>query len=291
MRIVGMFTLLLMSTLPAWSQTDSLDSLLNEVLGNDKKLMKLLDPPSVYCYFYGGFAGDDKTIFAGSGKSDNIYGVNGNIYLLHSKGFYAGASVLWFNRPDPGYSTAIANVGYLRTLNRKKSLTFRASYNRYFYNRPDSVTEYAFRNNIGTGLTLKNKWIGGRLSMNFLFDQEFGINFTPSIFSRITLIRFGKYNKLQIEPEVSLFIGSETIEYASAGDLSATMSGSQLSATTEDVYGLLNSQFFIPVCLYIGNFDIELGYSLNIPTTQDESITYPISSFFTLSLGYFLPLN
>jgi len=286
-----MLILMLMSGLPVWSQTDRLDSLLSELLGNDKEMMKLLDPPSVYCYFYGGFAGDDKTFYAESENNDNIYGINGNIYLLHSKGFFAGASSLWFNQSDPVYSTTIATAGYLRALNRKKSLTFRASYNRYFFNRPDSVPDYSFRNNIGTGFTFKNKWIGGRLSMNLMFGPGFGINLAPSVFSRIALVRFGDYNKLQIEPEVSLSIGSETVEYTGTGDLSVTFSGSQLSPATEDVFGLLNMQFFIPVCLYIGNFDFELGYLLNIPATRDESISYPVSSFFTISLGYLLPLN
>jgi len=65
----------------------------------------------------------------------------------------------------------------------------------------------------------------------------------------------------------------------------------QESTTTEDAYGLLNSQFYLPVYVYLGNFDIELGYSVNIPVTQNETYSYPVSSFFSLSIGYFLPLN
>jgi len=291
MRTVGMLILLLVSGFPVWSQTDRLDSLLNEVLGNDKDMMKFLDPPRAYCYLYGGFAGDNKTIFTGNETGDDLYGVNGNIYFLHSKGFFTGVSGLWFSQNDPEYSTTIATAGYLRALNRKRSLTLRASYYRYFYNTPDSAAENAYKNSIGTGLTLKNKWIGGRLSLNFLFGQDFRMNITPGIFSRITLARFGKFNKIQTEPEISLFIGSETVEYASVGDLNGTISGLQPSASTEDVYGLLNTQFFIPVCLYIGNFDLELGYSLNLSTTQYESFSYPVGFVFTVSLGYLLPFN
>ena len=291
MRPVAILTLLILSGFPAWSQTDRLDSLLNEVLGNDRDMMKFLDPPSGYCYLYFGFAGDSKTSYAGRELGDNMYGINGSIYFLHSKGFYIGASGTWYSKYEPHYSTTIATAGYLKALNRKKSLTFRTTYNRYFYNNPDTATSYVYKNNLGTGLSLKNKWIGGRLSLNFLFGEEFGINVTSGIFSRFTLVRFGKHNKFQTEPEISLFIGSETVEYASAGSLSGQMSGSQLSFTTQDVYGLLNTQFYLPVCLYLGDFDIELGYAVNIPTSQDETITYPVNTFFSVSIGYILPLN
>jgi len=254
-------------------------------------MKRLLDPPSSYCYLYGGFAGDSKTLYAGREIGEDIYTLNGSLYFLHSKGFYLGASGSWYSQSDPGYRNTIATIGYLKALNKKNTMILRASYNRYFYNSQDTSVNYVFKNNIGSSLSYRNKWIGGRLSINFLFGEEFGMNVTPSLFSRIPLIRFGTFNKIQFEPEISLFIGSESVEYVSAGSLSGHMSGSQQELTTKDVYGLLNMQFYLPVCLYIGDFDIELGYSLNVPCTQDENITLPVSSFFTISLGYMLPLN
>jgi hypothetical protein len=291
MRPAAILFLLILFRLPVWSQADRLDSLLYDVLGNDREMKKLLTPPSSYCYLYGGFAFDSRTLYAGREIGEDIYTLNGSLYFLHSKGFYLGVSGAWYSQSDPGYRNTIATAGYLKALNKKNSLIFRASYNRYFYNGQDTSTSYAFRNNIGTSLSLRNKWLGGRLSINFLFGEEFGMNVTPSVFSRIALIRFGMLNKIQLEPEISLFLGSESVEYTSAGSLSGHMSGSQEEFTIKNVYGLLNTQFYIPVCIYLGDFDIELGYSVNIPTTQDKSITYPISSFFSISLGYMLSLN
>jgi len=291
MRPAAILFLLILLGSPAWSQADRLDSLLYDVLGNDREIKKILDPPSSYCYLYGGFAADSKTLYAGREIDEDIYALNGSLYFLHSKGFYLGASGSWYSQSDPGYRNTIATAGYLKALNKKNTMIFRASYSRYFYNFQDTSTSYAFKNNIGTSLSLKNKWIGGRLSLNFLFGEEFGMNATPSVFSRIALVRFGNHNKLQMEPEISLFMGSESVEYTSAGSLSGHMSGSQQDFETKDVYGLLNTQFYLPVCIYLGDFDIELGYSLNIPKTQDESVTYPASSFFSISLGYLLSLN
>ena len=287
MKKVVIQILMLMIGLSAWPQTDRLDSLLNDVVWGNKEIMRLLDPPSSYCYLYGGVAGENKTMYAGRELEDNMMAMNGNLYYFHSKGFFLGASGTWYGDPGEGYSNTIASAGINKPLNAKKNMNFRASYSRYFYAKTDSAIENPFTNNVGAGISLRNKYIGGRLSLNLLFGQDFGINFAPALFSRLPVVRFGKYNKIQLEPELSLFIGSETVELENVGGQQVT----QTIYSTEDTYGLLNSQFYLPVCLYIGDFDLELGYSINIPTTRDENITYPVRSYFSFSMGYLLPLN
>ena len=291
MKSVFLQIFLLLCGIQVWSQSDRLDSLLNDVLGNDREIRKFLNPPSSFCYLYGTIAGDSKTYYAGRELGDDMVSVNGSLYFMHSFGFFIGASGSWYSQFDPAYGTTITSTGINRAINHKNNLAFRASYSRYFYHSADAETAYRYNNNIGTGLTWKSKWIGGRLSVNLLFGHDFGMNITPNVFSRIPLVRFGKYNKIQIEPELSAFIGAETIESASTGNDNGQISGTQTETITEDVYGLLNTNFYLPVCLYIGDFDLELGYSLNIPTTQEKSISYPVSSFFSVSLGYMLPLN
>lgn len=273
--------------LSAWSQADRMDSLLTDVFGDDKEMMQFLNPPAINYYLYGSVMSDSKTYYAGRELGDNMYNINGSLYFFHSKGFFIGASGSWYSQLDPGYNTTIMSAGINRPLNQNKSLNFRASYSRYFYHYSDPEVENDFNNNMGTGISLRNKWIGGRLSFNFLFGKDFGMNFIPSIYSHITVARFGDNNTIQLSPDVSVFIGSETVEYENTGQIG---NPPQESVTTEDAYGFLNTQFNLPVCVYVGNFDIELGYSINIPTTQDESYTYPVSSFFSLSVGYFLPI-
>ena len=274
---------------PAWSQPDRMDSLLNDVVWGDKEMMRLLDPPSSYCYIYGGVAGENKTMYAGRELEDNMMAMNGNMYFFHSKGFFLGASGSWYGDPGEGYSNTIATAGLSKPLNAKKNLTFRASYSRYFYASSDSAVENPFTNNVGTGISLRNKYIGGRLSLNLLFGQDFGMNITPALFSRLPIVKFGKYNKLQLEPELSVFIGSESVELYQAGSQSGQQ-GTQTEIAIENKYGLLNTQIFLPVCLYVGDFDLELGYSLNIPSTQDANIDYPVSSYFSFSIGYLIPI-
>ncbi|UCH13165.1 MAG: hypothetical protein JSV22_08605 [Bacteroidales bacterium] len=291
MRPVAVYILMLICGLRGFSQTDRLDSLLNEIFYDDREMIRFINAPSSYCYLYSGIMGDSKTFYAGREIGDKMYSVNGSVYFLHSKGFYIGTSGLWYSQLDPGYSTTIVTTGFFKSLNPKKSITLRTSYSRYFYNSGDYETSNAFSNNLGISISFRKSWIGTRHSFNFLFGQDFGMNFTPNIFLRIPVARFGKNSRIRIEPEAYLFFGSEYVEYTVTDNLNSQQSAPQSSLTTNNDYGLLNTQFYLPVCIYLGDFDIELGCSVNIPNSQDKSIDYPVSSFFSISLGYLLPLN
>lgn len=286
MKRVIVQTLMLFCGLQVFAQSDRIDSLLLNVLGDDKEISRLLDPPAFY--LYSGAICDNKTFYAGRELGDDMYTINGSMYLMHSRGYYIGASGAWYPDLNPAYNATVLSAGLIKPLNKKKNLSLRASYSRYFFNSADSVSDNDINNNIGVGLTLRNKWIGGRLSFNALFGDEFGMNFSPVVFSNITIARFGISGKLFMAPEVSLFVGSETIEYASTG---SSVDPSGTSYTTTDKYGILNTQIYLPVCVYAGDFDFEFGYSVNFPTTMDTSQSYPISSFLSFSVGYLLPLN
>ena len=185
----------------AWSQTDSLDSLLNDVLGYDKEFKRLMDTTSSFMFLYGGLSYDSKTYYAGREIGDDMYNMNGYLYFFHSKGFFIGAIGSWYSQFDPGYSTTIASTGFYKTLRMNKSkLIFRTSYSRYIYYKPDPEIEYNFNNSLKSGLSVKNNWIGGRLSANLLFGKDIGLSISPVIFSRITIFRFRNYNDIQFEP-------------------------------------------------------------------------------------------
>ena len=287
MKKVAVQLLFLLCGLPLFSQYDRIDSLLIDVFGNEKIIGSLYGRTGSGSYLYTGLVCDSKTFDAGRELGDDMYTVNGSIFWLNSGGFYAGASGSWYSDLEPGYNSTIVTAGIRKPLNRKKNLNFRIAYSRFFFNVSDT-TEIIFKNNVGTGLSLSNSWIGGRISFNALFGKEFGMNLSSDIFANITLARFGSSGKLFLAPEISLFLGSESTEYESGGSI---IDDGSTDIYTSDKYGLLNTQVTLPLCIYAGNFDIELGYSINIPTTQEKDITYPTTSFFSFTIGYLLPIN
>lgn len=284
MKSTLLTSIFLLSVITGMAQTDRIDSLLNDLLSDEKKINRLLEPNHSFMVLYAGTSYENQTFYAGREIGDNMYNVNSQLFLFSSKGFYLGASGMWYSQLEPKYNNTILLAGYYKALNRKKTLAFSTSYSRYFYYKPDTSFEYLFNNSLSTGLTLKNKWIGIRLNTNFLFGQDFGINISPKIFSNITIIRFGKYNSLRIEPEILWLFASESVEYASSGYSGSHTS--DLSVNTKDVYGMLNMQLYLPLALSLGNFEFEAAYTVNIPHSMDSNIKYPVSSSISVSLGY-----
>jgi hypothetical protein len=280
--------ILLRCAFPLWSQYDRLDSILLDVIGNTRAKNALFDKPAKCSFLYTGITIDNKTFYAGRELGNDMRSVNGSLYYFHSGGLYVGATGSWYSGMDPNYSLTGLTAGIREPLNKKKNLNFRISYTRYLFNAPDSLTTGASKNSLGAGLSLRNKWIGSRLSINTLFGKDFGMYLTPTVFSDITLARFGKYGKIMLAPEVSLFIGPEMIETYSVRNPSDTMN---LYASRTGRYGVLNALAFLPAGISTKNLDFEFGYSVNFPMAQDKSTSFPVSTFFTISVSYLIQMK
>jgi hypothetical protein len=272
--------------LPLLAQADRIDSLLFDVLENDRSMKHLFDQPSKYSYFYSGINIDNKTFYAGRELGDDMYSAIGNLYYFHSSGLFLGASGSWFSQTYPKYGSTIVTAGLRKPLNRKNKLNVRISYSRFFFNIPDTSVYIPYSNIMGAGLVFNNNWIGGSLSFNFLFGEETGMNMTPSVFSNLTISRFGKTGKILLSPEVSAFIGSETI--TGTGSLYDSASSAYI---TKENYGLLNIQMTLPLGIYFSGIGIQAGYSVNVPRTRDIYIKYPANSYVTLTISYALILK
>lgn len=283
MKRIFFLILLLLPELPAMSQYDRIDSLLLDVFGNDKTFNRLFDIPSAGNYLFSGINYNSKTFFAGREIGDNMFSMDGNLYLFHSSGFYAGVSGSWYSESGQANNFTIITGGIRKPLNRKKTLNIRTSYSRYIFSSPDSVSENVSRNCLGAGLSLSNSRVGGSLSFNAFPGKDFSMSLSPAVFSNITIINFRKTGKIMLSPEVSLFIGSEIILIPDSGNLSDP---SATNYTIARKYGLLNTMATLPVNVYAGNFSFGLGYSVNFPLTQDKTISYPVNSFFAISVAY-----
>ncbi len=276
--------------LPLWSQADRLDSLLEDVLSNETEISRFLIPTPKFQFLYAGTNFDNKTFYAGREIGDQVHNMSAQVFYLNSNGLFMGVSGSWYSQLEPSYKNTVLSAGYGKTFNKVKSLSARVSYSRYLYYKPDPEYDYAYNNNLGTGLTFRKKWFGARMNFNFLFGQDVGMNMSANLFSKIKLIKLNKFDNIQIEPEILFFVASEATETDNTSYISGRSSDSSLG-TISNTYGILNTQFYLPLSISFGNFDLELGYSVNIPSTREQNISYPVSSFFSVSLGYMISLK
>lgn len=281
-----MVIIFLMSGLQVYAQSDRIDSLLNDLVYNSDDPLIVPEEPLKYDFIYAGSNFSNKTFYAGREVDDKMYNVSGNLYYYNSSGLYAGASGVWFNKLTPGYSSTVLSAGFSKAIDKKKHFTFRTAYSRFLYYKQDTSSSYPFKNNFSLGFSFRKKWIGARVYGNLLFGDDSKLNLSTALFSRFDLIHLGHYNKIYMAPEVSAFFSKETVNIIKTD----SQTTDQTSAGLKDVFGLMNSQLYVPLGISIGDFDFELSYSVNFPFTQDVNISYPVKSFFSFSIGFMLPI-
>lgn len=276
----------LISTLQVFAQDDRIDSLLNDLIYSDSDPLLIPEKPVKFDFIYLGTNFNSSTFYAGREVSSDMHNISGHVYYYNSTGLFIGSSGIWFDELTPSYSTTTLSAGYSKAIGKGKLFTFRTSYSHYFYYKTDSSNVYPYKNNFCTGLSFRKNWFGARISGNLLFGDESKINISSAIYSRFTIINFGKYNKIYSAPELSVFFGPEIVDTKKANSQSET----QTSPNLKEVYSLMNTQLYMPIGISLGDFDLELGYSMNVPTTKDVNITYPVSSFYSISVGYLFPI-
>lgn len=228
-----------------------------------------------YDFLYTGLNFNNKTFYAGREIGDDMIGASGHLFYFSHTGIYAGASGVCYDQMYPQYNSTTLSLGYSHAIGKKKYFYAKGSYSRFIHNQQDTSSYYPYENNANIGLSFRKKWFGARVSGNVLFGDETVINFSPSIYSNFYFLKFGTQNKMYFTPEVSAYFSKDTI---------------LVNTGTESSFGLMNTQIYLPLGIYLGNFDIQLSYAINFPYNQDDNQDYPISSYFGLSVSYMLPI-
>jgi hypothetical protein len=272
------------------SQTTALDSIIDEILFEEDNIELEIKQKKYYHFFYARTNYDYKTFYAGREIGTDQYNLSGQAYYFNSWGFYAGVSGAWYSQFEPKYSTTVLSAGIGKGLNKVKNVRYRLSYNYFLYNTTDEDFSPTYRSSANVGTTIKNKWIGTRLDFTFLIGQDIGTRISWDAYSKIKLFSWGLYNKIQLEPEVSLYFGSQSVYYEVNTNLYDYLYDDdyETTYTTEDEFGLMNTQLKLPLNISYKNFDFEVGYVYNIPRSLDSNYSYKKSSSFNVSLGYIL---
>jgi hypothetical protein len=290
------FTILVFS-LPVFSQEENLDkildeflfgtnnndSLLNELNVNDLDLNDLITSVYKYKYIYVRSEFENKTFFSGQDLGIKQYNITGQVYYQGSKGLNIGIAGIMYSQFEPKYNTTILTAGYNNRIRGVKGLNIRALYSRYIFAKVDSVAENAFNSSADLGFTYQWKVLGSSTDIAALMGNETSVQVNWDIFADIPVIKFGFYNKLSFEPQVSFYFGNETVVVSRYINL-PRYSGE--IATQKNSFGLMNTMLRVPVSFTFRNIDVSAGYNFNFPRTPGSNDKPAKSSFFNLSIGY-----
>ena len=293
-----LFTILGLSVLQSKAQDldeiyhNHLDSLIDNIVFEDEELASLLGLNDRFQFVYGRLSYESNTFYAGRDLGYNQYNLTGQLVYFHSCGLNVALSGVWYEKLEPKYAATAVSAGYSRKFNALKNFRFRASYDRYFYSSNDSISDFTFNSSINLGTTYRKKWGGSRVDFSLLTGNETRAQVSWDFFADLLIARFGFLNKIEFEPEASLFFGSEDVVDVKIGRVIGPLGRPRptIDYITSTQFGLMNLEIKFPFTMTLGNFDFELGYNINIPRSLDPDFAYDVTGYLNFSVGYMLSM-
>jgi hypothetical protein len=212
----------------SFSQTDELDSLLNETLALDSLLLEelardslsiidLIDSLLQYDFRYSsllvraGYTSDIR--YAGRDFGIGQYGFSAGISYYHKTGLFGDLTTYWNSDVDPHINPTTISVGYMGSILPK--LGFITSYDYFFYtqNQTEEVITYPLKHSLNASVYFDLKHFSAGIDYSFLFGQETAHRLRPNIYGIIRIKELGFIDEIDIFPSASLLIGNQTIYY------------------------------------------------------------------------------
>ncbi|MCX6238555.1 MAG: hypothetical protein NTY07_13515 [Bacteroidia bacterium] len=287
---IGLRTLLIIAIFLTGStsilKAQKTDDLIEDIMfSDDDEFNKIFDLLSNYQFLYTSVNYYNKTYFAGRDLGIDQYNLTPQIFYLNSNGLMLGLSAVVYSGFTPKWNTTELTAGYSHSFGKLKNLMYKTSYSRYFFAKQDSVTP-SFKNAVGLGISFRKKLFGMRLDGSLLFGNEKSAQMNYDAYLDIPVLKFGKYDKLSLKPELSLYFGTETTIL-----LKTIGIRKRQVLYYGNAFGWMNSELSFPLILSYRNFDFEAGYNINFPRALGDNQPLKIVSTLNFSIGYIFGLN
>ncbi len=275
----------------AFSQTDPIDSLLDKILFEDNDgYIEILDNTSKFQFLYSRINYDSNTFFAGRDIGVNQYNMTGQIAYFNSIGINLGAAAAYYSAIDPRISTILLMAGYSGKFTKSSDYRYRVSYSRYIFPQSNVLAESSFNSGITGGITIDKKIAGTRLDYTLLMGNKTNSQLSWDLYKNITILKFGKLNRIRFEPEVSLYFGNDKTIITQVGVIPGRIPQEYTFEVEKVKFGLMNTELKLPFTVSCRNLDFEIGYNINFPRSIVSGENLKSTSYFNFSIGYAISL-
>jgi len=215
--------------IPAKSQQDQYDSLLNYYLESDSLLLDQLELELtadsldildlIDSLLYGDFRYSQLSLrlgytsditYAGRNFGIQQHGFGAGISYYHKTGLFADVSGFWNSNLSPNYNPTILTSGYLGKLSDKWSYTL--SYDHFVYNQPnDEFSYYPITNSVNASSFLELGKLTFAGEYSFLFGEENAHRLRGNLMYTLSKSKLGFIDRFVFMPTASILLGSSYI--------------------------------------------------------------------------------
>lgn len=240
---------------------------------------------------------NSNVLWAGRTLGIENFGLAPGLSYYHKSGLFTDLSAYWSNDFEPKYYLTIASAGYMRALSPKFS--FIASYDHYFYNLDQDYIPFSNAFILSPFLDLKPFTI--RLDYSFYFGDETAHRLMPSLGFTLKKKNFLNIDKISFRPAAFMLLGNATITEITFPSTRQEWIAAYIRMRqglpwyiikSENVFGIMNYSFLLPLTISHKNWNYSISYSYNIPKAlRGETMLLSESGFLSVSVAYFIDLR
>lgn len=287
-RVIGLLLFIAATSCYTHAQVprtdDEIDMLLDELFFSEDQLIdEILASLNRNEFIYTSFTFNSNTYFSGRDSGIDQYNFYPQISYYHPSGLSVSLSGLYYEKFDPTWDFTSLSVGYSHALNKKESLYFTTGYTRYFYSDGSDIFTNAL--DLGLGIQNKQRTLGSTLSATYLFGSDNALQLISSTYGRITFHK-SKTFSIKFIPRLRFLIASQTIALEELNSQTQ-----ETEFINYDVFELLNTQLSFPISLVSKSFNLDVGYTINLPSPVATEANLDSNGFFTVSLGYLIDVQ
>lgn len=284
---LGLLLLTIATSFYAYGQEPTEDEQINLLLdefffNEDQFITDILGSKKTKNYIYANTTYNSNTFFSGRDPGIDQFSLIPQISYYHSSGFNINISGMYYEKYTPNWDFSSVYLGYFNRFGKKKLWHLSAGYTRYFYNDSWDI----FTNSLETSIGIRDKKhkFGISLTTSYLFGNDQSLQLIPSTYTNLSLTKQKKF-RLDFKPTLSFIIAKQTIA------LEQLNTQGDASLISYDIFDLLNTQINLPLSFTSKNWDVGLGYNINLPSAVATESNLDPTGFFKVSIGYLIDFD
>lgn len=292
MKTILLYVCLFFCTVSVFSQEPptkkiAIDEYIDEFLLEEESLDALFASLINFNFLYVSVNYNSDTYFSGRDIDIDQYNISPQITYMHSKGFYASLSGVYYSEFIPNWDVTTATLGYGKSFGKDKKWRYYTSLSGYFYS--ENNIDGLYKGNISAGFGIQNKkrTLGTVLSGSYYLGDDAIYQIISRTYANLKLLKTKKHY-LKFRPQLSIYTGTQIVDVLS----STTFQDDIIEElyTQNNIFGLINTQINLPLQYSTNSFDFELGYNLNFPSEIGDETNLKNTSFFNIGVSYLLDL-
>ena len=282
MRYIPIFLLLIFTSHLALSQTSNaeetneIDAILDEFFVVDTLAVLQAYDDLKSGFLYASISYDDQAYFSGRDFDVDQYGIAPSLTYLNSQSVYVFAGGSYYSALEPAWDMFVLGAGRFWSIGTQKKWTVSAGYTHAFIN---DNGEKLNKHRLSSIVSLKQQPFQLSLIGGLLFGADPSYYLYASASFDTTIAKIDNI-ELRFEPSFDMLFSQQSIV--------EQVSFFKFAEST--VFDRINSQLELPLVFDNDNLDLTLSYTINFPNNifTDEDLSS--SGFFSLSLGWLIPL-